>query len=69
MIIFIESNTSGTGEYFYQLCKKKKIDFKFIVKSPHKYKWLKKPNFELSNTDDIQQLETKIEEINKKKKN
>mgnify|MGYP001166455759 CR=1 FL=1 len=68
MIIFIESNTSGTGEYFYQLCKKKKIDFKFIVKSPHKYKWLKKPNFELSNTDDIQQLETKINEINKKKR-
>ena len=68
MIIFIESNTSGTGEYFYQLCKKKKIDFKFIVKSSQKYKWLKKPNFELSNTDDIKKLEIKINEINKKKK-
>ena len=47
---------------------KKKIDFKFIVKSSQKYKWLKKPNFELSNTDDIKKLEIKINEINKKKK-
>ena len=29
MIIFIESNTSGTGEYFYKLCIKKKLILNF----------------------------------------
>ena len=42
MIIFIESNTSGTGEYFYKCCIKKKINFKFLIKSKLKYPWLKK---------------------------
>ena len=46
---------------FISCAKKKKIDFKFIVKSSQKYKWLKKPN-------DIKKLEIKINEINKKKK-
>lgn len=68
MIIFIESNTSGTGEYFYQLCKKKKINFKFLVKSRKKYQWLEKSNLEIIDTTNTQELEKKINEINIKNK-
>ena len=49
MIIFIESNTSGTGEYFYNLCKKKKIKFLFLVSSKKKYPWLSKKYYKKSN--------------------
>jgi len=40
MIIFIESNTSGTGEYFFNLCKKKKIKFFYLIFNKKKNKRL-----------------------------
>ncbi len=66
MIIFIESNTSGTGEYFYKCCLQKKIDFKFLIKSKLKYPWLKKKHYELVDTKSQKKLENKISSILKK---
>ena len=66
MIIFIESNTSGTGEYFYQSCLQKKINFKFLIKSKSKYPWLKKKHYELVDTKNQKKLENKIRSIMKK---
>ena len=68
MIIFIESNTSGTGEYFYKLCKKKNINFIFFVKNIHKYQWLKKPYFKLVNTSNFFDMNKNIEILRKKNK-
>ena len=68
MIIFIESNTSGTGEYFYKCCIKKKINFKFLIKSKLKYPWLKKKYYEIIDTQNQKKLEKKINFILKKNK-
>lgn len=68
MIIFIESNTSGTGEYLYKLCKKKKINFIFLIKNKNKYPWLKKENFQLIDTSSFLNLKKKIKVLKKKNK-
>ena len=63
MIIFIESNTSGTGEYFYNLCKKKKIKFLFLVSSKKKYPWLSKKYYKIIDTKNFNKLIKKIQLI------
>lgn len=68
MIIFIESNTSGTGEYFYKLCLKRKINFIFLIKSNSKYPWLNKKHYYLVDTNNLKELEKKIKIILSKNK-
>ncbi len=68
MIVFIESNTSGTGEYYYKLCKKKKLEFIFLVRKPKKYSWLEKKYYKVINTDDVSKIFKYLRNLNKTSK-
>ena len=63
MIIFIESNTTGSGKLFFDFCKKEKFKFFFLTKNPKKYDWVKKNNYiecDTSNFNELRKICKKI---------
>ena len=56
MIIFIESNTSGSGISFLNYCKKLKIKYFFLTQNPKKYRLNKKVNYIKCDTNNINEL-------------
>ena len=63
MIIFIESNTTGSGKLFFDFCKKEKFKFFFLTKNPKKYDWIKKNNYiecDTSNFNELRKICKKI---------
>ena len=66
MIIFIESNTTGSGRTFLNYCKKLNIKYFFLTQNPKKYQLDKKINYIECDTSNIKKLTEIFKKLIKK---
>lgn len=56
MIIFIESNTSGSGKKFLEYCHKLTIPYFFLTNNPKKYGWKNNFNYVKCDTNNYKEI-------------